>query len=68
MILLPLLRPLRLLRLVALLNVLNRRVVTRPRGRLAVYVAGGAALHQKLDLLADPTPRIALEYLDASTA
>ena len=43
-IVLPLLRPLRLLRLVALLNVLNRRVVLRLRGRLAVYVAGGAAL------------------------
>jgi len=43
-IVLPLLRPLRLLRLVALLNVLNRRVVMRLRGRLAVYVAGGAAL------------------------
>ena len=43
-IVLPLLRPLRLLRLIALLNVLNRRVVMRLRGRLAVYVAGGAAL------------------------
>ena len=43
-IVLPLLRPLRLLRLIALLNVLNRRVGTRLRGRLAVYVAGGAAL------------------------
>ena len=41
---LPLLRPLRLLRLIALLNVLNRRVAMRLRGRLAVYVAGGAAL------------------------
>ena len=43
-IVLPLLRPLRLLRLIALLNVLNRRVVMRLRGRLAIYVAGGAAL------------------------
>ena len=43
-IVLPLLRPLRLLRLIALLNVLNRRVGIRLRGRLAVYVAGGAAL------------------------
>jgi voltage-gated potassium channel len=43
-IVLPLLRPLRLLRLIALLTVLNRRVGTRLRGRLAVYVAGGAAL------------------------
>ena len=43
-IVLPLLRPLRLLRLIALLNVLNRRVGRRLRGRLAVYVAGGAAL------------------------
>ena len=41
---LPLLRPLRLLRLVSLLRVLNRRATTGLRGRLAVYVAGGAAL------------------------
>ena len=41
---LPLLRPLRLLRLVALLAVLNRRAGLRLRGRLAVYVAGGASL------------------------
>jgi voltage-gated potassium channel len=41
---LPLLRPLRLLRLVPLLRVLNRRATTGLRGRLAVYVAGGAAL------------------------
>lgn len=41
---LPLLRPLRLLRLVTLLRVLNRRATTGLRGRLAVYVTGGAAL------------------------
>jgi voltage-gated potassium channel len=41
---LPLLRPLRLLRLVPLLAVLNRRATTSLRGRLAVYVAGGAVL------------------------
>jgi voltage-gated potassium channel len=41
---LPLLRPLRLLRLVPLLRVLNRRATTGLRGRLAVYVAGGAGL------------------------
>jgi voltage-gated potassium channel len=40
---LPLLRPLRLLRLVPLLRVLNRHATTGLRGRLAVYVAGGAA-------------------------
>jgi len=41
---LPLLRPLRLLRLVPLLRVLNRRAATTLRGRVAVYVAGGSAL------------------------
>lgn len=41
---LPLLRPLRLLRLVALLSFLNRRASTSLRGRIAVYVSGGAAL------------------------
>jgi voltage-gated potassium channel len=41
---LPLLRPLRLLRLIALLSVLNRRVATRLRGRIAIYVAGGSLL------------------------
>lgn len=41
---LPLLRPLRLLRLVALLRVLNRRAASSLRGRVAVYVAGGSAL------------------------
>lgn len=41
---LPLLRPLRLLRLVVLLNVLNRRATTGLRGQVAVYVAGGASL------------------------
>lgn len=41
---LPLLRPLRLLRLVTLLSVLNRRAITGLRGRVAVYVAGGSSL------------------------
>ena len=41
---LPLLRPLRLLRLVSLLKVLNRRATSGLRGRVAVYVAGGSAL------------------------
>lgn len=40
----PLLRPLRLLRLVTLLSVLNRRAITSLRGRVAVYVAGGSSL------------------------
>ena len=41
---LPLLRPLRLLRLIPLLSVLNRRAKIRMRGRVAIYVAGGATL------------------------
>lgn len=41
---LPLLRPLRLLRLVPLLRVLNRKASTGLRGRVAVYVVGGSAL------------------------
>ena len=41
---LPLLRPLRLLRLVPLLSVLNRRAKIRLRGRVGIYVAGGASL------------------------
>ncbi|GAB3768914.1 potassium channel family protein [Microlunatus parietis] len=41
---LPLLRPLRLLRLVSLLEILNRKASTGLRGRVAVYVAGGSAL------------------------
>lgn len=43
-IFLPLLRPLRLLRLVTLLGVVNRRAGSRLRGRIAVYVAGGSVL------------------------
>lgn len=43
-VVLPLLRPLRLLRLVVLLSVLNRRVGMRLRGRLVVYVAGTSIL------------------------
>ena len=41
---LPLLRPLRLLRFIPLLSVLNRRAKIRLRGRVAIYVAGGAFL------------------------
>ena len=41
---LPLLRPLRLLRLIPLLSVLNRRITIRLRGRVGIYVAGGASL------------------------
>ncbi len=41
---LPLLRPLRLLRLVTLLAVLNRRAGLRLRGRIGAYVVGGASL------------------------
>ncbi len=41
---LPLLRPLRLLRLIPLLSVLNRRAKIRLRGRALIYVAGGAFL------------------------
>jgi voltage-gated potassium channel len=44
-IVLPLLRPLRLLRLIPLLSVLNnRRAQTALRGRAAIYVVGGASL------------------------
>jgi len=41
---LPLLRPLRLLRLLVVFSVLNRRIGGRLRGRLAVYTGGTAAL------------------------
>jgi voltage-gated potassium channel len=41
---LPLLRPLRLLRLIPLLSVLNRRARVTLRGRVAIYIAGGASL------------------------
>jgi voltage-gated potassium channel len=41
---LPLLRPLRLLRLVTLLSVLNRHAGGSMRGRVAVYVAGATSL------------------------
>ncbi len=43
-IVLPLLRPLRLLRLVMLLNVFNRQATISLRGRIAVYVVGSTAL------------------------
>ena len=41
---LPLLRPLRLLRLATLLSVLNRQATANLRGRVATYVAGGSVL------------------------
>src|SRR5215212_3563759 len=41
---LPLLRGLRLLRLLGLLKVVNRHAATGLRGRVAVYVVGGSAL------------------------
>lgn len=41
---LPVLRPLRLLRLVVLLRVLNRRATTSLRGRVALYVLSGTGL------------------------
>lgn len=41
---LPVLRPLRLLRVVMLLKALNRGATNSLRGRIAVYVAGGTAL------------------------
>jgi voltage-gated potassium channel len=41
---LPILRPLRLLRLVMLLRILNRRATTGLRGRIAIYVSGATVL------------------------
>jgi voltage-gated potassium channel len=41
---LPLLRPLRLLRLIVLLRALNRTAASGLRGRVAIYVAGGSLL------------------------
>lgn len=43
-IVLPLLRPLRLLRMVTLLDVLNRRAARSLHGHVAVYVSGAASL------------------------
>lgn len=43
-IVLPLLRPLRLLRLATLLTFLNRKASTNLRGKVAIYVAGGSTL------------------------
>lgn len=43
-IVLPLLRPLRLLRLVTMLGVVNRRATVGLRGQVAIYVLGGTAL------------------------
>jgi len=44
MLALPMLRPLRALRLVTLLRVLNRSAAGNLRGRVAVYVTGGSSL------------------------
>ena len=44
MVALPVLRPLRLLRLVMLLRVLNRRAVTDLHGRVITYVAGSSVI------------------------
>ena len=41
---LPLLRPLRLLRLASLLKVMNRKASTGLRGKVAIYVVGGSAM------------------------
>ncbi len=41
---LPTLRPLRLLRLVTVLRVMNQRAATSMRGQIGLYAAGGAAL------------------------
>jgi voltage-gated potassium channel len=41
---LPLLRPLRLLRLASLFKVMNRKASTGLRGRVAIYVLGGSVL------------------------
>lgn len=43
-IVLPMLRPLRLLRLVTLLQVVNRRAAVGLRGRVVAYLAGGSVL------------------------
>jgi voltage-gated potassium channel len=51
-VLLPLLRPLQLLRLIPLLVAINRRAQSRLRGRVAIYVAGGATLLAFLAALA----------------
>lgn len=49
---LPLLRPLRLLRLVAVIGLLNRQAGTSLRGRVVVYVAGTTTLLSALAALA----------------
>ena len=51
-ILLPVLRPLRLLRLVTFLSLINRKASTSLRGRVTAYVIGGAALVATVGALA----------------
>jgi voltage-gated potassium channel len=51
-IVLPLLRPLRLLRLVAMLAVLNRGATAGLRGRVAVYVVGASLMTAFVDGIA----------------
>lgn len=57
---LPPLRPLRMLRPAALLAVLNRKATRGLRGRIALYVTGGAALlafcGSQSSIPSDPTP------------
>jgi voltage-gated potassium channel len=43
-VVLPMLRPLRLIRLLALVSILHRTALKELRGKVAVYTAGGAAL------------------------
>lgn len=50
---LPLLRPLRLLRLLPLLSVIDRRATARLQGRVAIYVVGGALLLAFVGALAE---------------
>lgn len=50
---LPMLRPLRLLRLIPLLSVINRRAVRRLHGRVATYVVGGALVVAFVSALAE---------------
>lgn len=52
LVVLPLLRPLRLLRLVALIRILDRSASSSLAGRVLVYVAGAAALAVGLGALA----------------
>ena len=52
LVLIPMLRPLRLLRLIALIRILDRSVVSNLSGRVLVYVSGGATVWVGLSALA----------------